>query len=112
MSEENEAQAEIFLAAHPEFERLDAAALINARCEGLDLKGPYMQLRPDVHGTDGFFAAVFERRKNGATVAQAAEGAESEPAGQSVDAVAPESVESDLEPEGRRSPVSDPSSET
>jgi 16S rRNA (cytosine967-C5)-methyltransferase len=113
LPEENEAQAEIFLATHPEFERLDAAALISARCEGLDLKGPYMQLRPDVHGTDGFFAAVFERRKNGAAVAQAAGAEESESAGEPVvDAVAPESVEPDLEAEARRSPVSDPSSET
>ena len=23
-----------------------------------------MSLRPDVHGTDGFFAAIFERKKN------------------------------------------------
>jgi 16S rRNA (cytosine967-C5)-methyltransferase len=63
LPEENEAQADIFLAAHPEFELVDAAALIQARCEGLELTGPYMQLRPDTHGTDGFFAAVFERRK-------------------------------------------------
>jgi 16S rRNA (cytosine967-C5)-methyltransferase len=63
LPEENEAQAEIFLAAHPEFERVDAAALLGSRCEGLNLTGPYMQLRPDLHGTDGFFAAVFERRK-------------------------------------------------
>jgi 16S rRNA (cytosine967-C5)-methyltransferase len=62
LPEENEVQAETFLARHPEFERLDAAALIGARCVGLNLTGPYMQLRPDVHGTDGFFAAVFERR--------------------------------------------------
>ncbi|MNL89846.1 hypothetical protein D3C87_2204280 [compost metagenome] len=36
-----------------------------------------MQLRPDVHGTDGFFAAVFERKKKGAA-ADAAETVESE----------------------------------
>ncbi|ALM86718.1 RsmB/NOP family class I SAM-dependent RNA methyltransferase [Bordetella sp. N] len=70
LPEENEAQAEIFLAAHPEFERVDAAALLTARCDGLILAGPYVQLRPDVHGTDGFFAAVFERRKTPARVAE------------------------------------------
>lgn len=63
LDEENAAQAERFLAEHPDFERLDAAALIKARCPDLEVEGPYMQLRPDVHGTDGFFAAVFERRK-------------------------------------------------
>ena len=32
-----------------------------------------MQLRPDLHGTDGFFAAVFERKKAGAKTEQDAE---------------------------------------
>jgi 16S rRNA (cytosine967-C5)-methyltransferase len=27
------------------------------------LDGPYLRLRPDVHGTDGFFAAVMQRAK-------------------------------------------------
>ncbi|HEY9275253.1 MAG TPA: hypothetical protein VIR09_30115 [Achromobacter sp.] len=66
LAEENEVQAERFLASHPDFERLDAAEILAARCETLKLEGPYVQLRPDVHGTDGFFAAVFERRKKGA----------------------------------------------
>jgi 16S rRNA (cytosine967-C5)-methyltransferase len=70
LAEENETQAEIFLAAHPDFELVDAAALLGARCESLALTGPYMQLRPDVHGTDGFFAAVFERRKTRTLAAQ------------------------------------------
>lgn len=71
--EENAAQAERFLAEHPDFEQLDAAALIKARCPELEVEGPYMQLRPDVHGTDGFFAAVFERRKTPAKAAGPAE---------------------------------------
>jgi 16S rRNA (cytosine967-C5)-methyltransferase len=29
----------------------------------VSLDGPYLRLRPDVHGTDGFFAAVMERAK-------------------------------------------------
>jgi 16S rRNA (cytosine967-C5)-methyltransferase len=106
LAEENEAQAEIFLASHPEFERLDAAALIGARCEGLDLTGPYMQLRPDMHGTDGFFAAVFERRKGGAQAAAA----ESGTAEQAAETVAPAETEADLEPEARLALVSDPAS--
>jgi 16S rRNA (cytosine967-C5)-methyltransferase len=71
LAEENEVQAERFLASHPEFERLDAAEILAARCETLKLEGPYVQLRPDVHGTDGFFAAVFERKKKGAAGATA-----------------------------------------
>ncbi|WP_414631118.1 RsmB/NOP family class I SAM-dependent RNA methyltransferase [Achromobacter insolitus] len=89
LAEENEVQAERFLASHPDFERLDAAEILAARCENLKLDGPYVQLRPDVHGTDGFFAAVFERRKKGAAAgaddAQAAETSEvapQEPAGE------------------------------
>ena len=70
---ENEVQAERFLASHPEFERLDAAAILAGRCENLKLEGPYVQLRPDLHGTDGFFAAVFERKKAGAKTEQDAE---------------------------------------
>lgn len=65
--EENQAQAERFLAEHPDFELIDAAQLLAARTP-LQLEGPYLNLRPDVHGTDGFFAAVFERRKAGAVV--------------------------------------------
>ena len=66
--EENQAQAERFLAEHPDFELIDAAQLLAARTP-LQLEGPYLNLRPDVHGTDGFFAAVFERRKAGTEVA-------------------------------------------
>ena len=72
LAEENEVQAERFLASHPDFERLDAAEILASRCETLKLEGPYLQLRPDVHGTDGFFAAVFERKKKGAASEPAA----------------------------------------
>ena len=41
LAEENEVQAERFLASHPEFERLDAAAILAGRCENLKLEGPY-----------------------------------------------------------------------
>ncbi|EGP42753.1 NOL1/NOP2/sun family protein, partial [Achromobacter insuavis AXX-A] len=70
LAEENEVQADRFLASHPDFERVDAAEILAARCDTLKLDGPYVQLRPDVHGTDGFFAAVFERRKKAATAAE------------------------------------------
>ncbi len=77
LAEENEVQADRFLASHPDFERVDAAEILGARCETLKLEGPYVQLRPDLHGTDGFFAAVFERKKKGAA-ALATEAAEAD----------------------------------
>ncbi len=70
LAEENEVQADRFLASHPDFERVDAAEILAARCDNLKLEGPYVQLRPDLHGTDGFFAAVFERRKKAVTAAE------------------------------------------
>src|SRR3546814_20456233 len=42
----------------------DLAGKIAAdRCENLTQEGLYLRMRPDVHGTDGFFAAVLERTK-------------------------------------------------
>ena len=52
-----------FLADHPDFELIDAAPLLAARTP-LQIEGPYLSLRPDVHQTDGFFAAVMERKKS------------------------------------------------
>lgn len=66
LPEENEQQVEAFLAAHPGFSLLDAAAIARERCPALDEEGPFLQLRPDRHGTDGFFAAVLQRNKEGA----------------------------------------------
>ena len=46
------------------------------RAGALAMPGPYLKLRPDIHGTDGFFAAVLERRRDpGATTPQAEGGA-------------------------------------
>jgi 16S rRNA (cytosine967-C5)-methyltransferase len=73
---ENEGQVEAFLAAHPEFELLSAPELLADRAGALSLPGPYLKLRPDVHGTDGFFAAVFQRRHGPAAVQVAAAQAE------------------------------------
>lgn len=63
LKEENQDQAALFLANHPDFELVDAAPILAARTP-LNIEGPYLSLRPDVHGTDGFFAAIFERKKN------------------------------------------------
>ncbi len=62
LTEENEAQVEGFLSTHPDFELVDAAPIMAARAD-LHIQGPYLKLRPDVHGTDGFFAAILERKK-------------------------------------------------
>jgi len=62
MPEENDAIVADFLAAHPDFERGDAAAEL-ARA-GIALNtGPTLVLLPHRHGCDGFFAAVLERRR-------------------------------------------------
>jgi 16S rRNA (cytosine967-C5)-methyltransferase len=74
LPEENEAVAEAFGAAHPEFTLVPVADLL-ARlmategagdaapqvAEGL-CAGPFLRLWPHRHQTDGFFAAVWERR--------------------------------------------------
>ncbi|XHS76834.1 RsmB/NOP family class I SAM-dependent RNA methyltransferase [Burkholderiaceae bacterium UC74_6] len=61
---ENEAIAEAFSAAHSQFKRLDAAELLTkaqvANAESLCENG-MLRLWPQVHQTDGFFAAVWEK---------------------------------------------------
>jgi 16S rRNA (cytosine967-C5)-methyltransferase len=63
LREEDEDQAEAFLAAHPDFTLLPAAE-VWCQTIGRDspFLGPYLFLTPARHGTDGFFAAFFERR--------------------------------------------------
>ncbi len=62
---ENEDHAEAFLAAHPDFSVLSVADLWHqAVWPGggpPPPSSPYLRLTPATHGTDGFFAAVFER---------------------------------------------------
>ena len=70
LPEENEAIAEAFSAAHPDFEPLDAAALLEqlkvaaaaGLCSGGASGGRYLRLWPHLHQTDGFFAAVWVRK--------------------------------------------------
>ncbi len=62
LAEENEKIVESFLATHPEFTLLPANELLLSQKISLDT-GNYLQLRPDLHRTDGFFAAVLERRQ-------------------------------------------------
>ena len=86
LPEENEAQVERFLSSHPDFELVDAAPILAARTP-LQIEGPYLKLRPDVHGTDGFFAAVFDRvRKDAARSDRADAGTQSHAGAEAADA--------------------------
>src|SRR5258708_1552175 len=64
IAEENERQAEAFLARHAEFTPVPIeTAWREAIGTDCPVPGPYLALTPAQHGTDGFFAAVFERAK-------------------------------------------------
>jgi len=59
--EENRMIVEQFLAAHPQFAALDCGELLQR--QGIAVGDmPQLQLWPQIHHTDGFFAAAFERR--------------------------------------------------
>lgn len=64
---ENTANAETFLDAHPNFRALDyrdiwRQAIGENPAETAGPPEPYLTLTPALHGTDGFFTAIFERR--------------------------------------------------
>ena len=61
LPEENEQVVDAFLAAHPEFVRRSAAEVLAKQGIAIDT-GTDLRLRPDLHGTDGFYAAVLERQ--------------------------------------------------
>ena len=66
LREEDEAQADAFLAAEADFAPVPAARAweeaIGGRCPGGE---QHLFLTPARHGTDGFFVALFERRPTG-----------------------------------------------
>jgi 16S rRNA (cytosine967-C5)-methyltransferase len=64
LPEEDELQVEAFCARHPEFTILPVGDLWAALVPGVSPpgEGPFMALSPARHGTDGFFAAVLQRR--------------------------------------------------
>lgn len=66
LPEENELQVQAFLDDNPDFTLLNAAEVLADRCATIpDMSGPFLRLRPDQHGTDGFFAAVMQRAPKG-----------------------------------------------
>ncbi len=60
LTAENEAVVDAFLAAHPEFSLLPASAVLER--QGIVYEGELLRLLPHRHDTDGFFAAILERK--------------------------------------------------
>jgi 16S rRNA (cytosine967-C5)-methyltransferase len=61
LRDENEAIVEAFMLANPDFKLVPANEILAHHHIALDT-GPYLKLLPHLHQTDGFFAAVFEKR--------------------------------------------------
>ena len=63
LAEENELQVERLLADHPNLSLVKASEQFSRQqmSAAAEAVGDMMQLRPNRHGTDGFFAAIFER---------------------------------------------------
>ncbi len=61
LPEENQEIVQGFLATHPDFILIPAGEVLNQQKIALEM-GDYLELRPHLHATDGFFAAVLERR--------------------------------------------------
>ena len=63
LTQENQGIVEAFLAAHPEFVLRPAGEILAQQKILLEM-GDCLQLSPQMHNTDGFFAAVLERVKD------------------------------------------------
>jgi len=62
LREENESIAEQFLATHDDFELVTMHDVLAEQKVSLPMTD-YLKLSPELHETDGFFAAVFQRKK-------------------------------------------------
>ena len=68
LPQENQGIADAFLANHPEFEAVPAAEVLQPLFPkdkmplGCSPDNPWWQLWPHIHGTDGFFGAVFQKK--------------------------------------------------
>jgi 16S rRNA (cytosine967-C5)-methyltransferase len=65
LAAENDAVVSAFLAAHPEYVSLSAQEVLRKQAIEIDADvdgGERLRLLPHRHGTDGFFAAVMERK--------------------------------------------------
>lgn len=63
LREENESVAQAFLSAHADYSLLDSRDILARLHVDLPQTGPWLRLWPHTHHTDGFFAAVMERKK-------------------------------------------------
>jgi 16S rRNA (cytosine967-C5)-methyltransferase len=63
LAEENEEIVADFLASHPDFKLVPAKSVLDRLGVKVSGAGDFMHLYPHVHDTDGFFAAVMERKK-------------------------------------------------
>jgi 16S rRNA (cytosine967-C5)-methyltransferase len=61
LGDENDAVVDAFAARRPEFQELSCGELLHAHRISVDA-ADRLRLWPHLHGTDGFFAAAFERR--------------------------------------------------
>ena len=61
LAAENDEVVAAFLARRPEFRLVPAEGILAG--QGITLAGEMLRLRPDLHGTDGFFAAALEKCK-------------------------------------------------
>jgi len=65
LAEENQAVIEAFVADQPQFVPVPAVGVLGGQgivISGLEQSAPYFVMLPHVHATDGFFAAVLQRR--------------------------------------------------
>lgn len=62
LDEENEFVAAQFIATHPDFHLVPMKDILAEQKIPLEMQD-YLKLTPELHQTDGFFAAVFERSK-------------------------------------------------
>ncbi len=67
LASENELRIAALCAAHPELELVRITEILGKEVARpiADATGTFLSLRPDVHGCDGFFAAVLRRRRDG-----------------------------------------------
>ncbi len=63
LPDENEQIVSQFLESHADFKLIPASSVVTRLKIPLKDMGEYFRLSPQQHGTDGFFAAVMERRK-------------------------------------------------
>ena len=62
LKEENDDIVEKFLSAHPDFHMIPVNEILARRHVPLSMKDGALRLFPHTHQTDGFYAAVLERK--------------------------------------------------